>query len=386
MMKKVALLAVFSTLMVPVSANAAFPGLNGKIAFTRGLQVYTINPDGSGEAQITNDSASKAEPHWSADGHRIAFVSSGPLGSQSLVTMDESGGSRFTVVNDYVLGLSWAPTGKALAYGTYSGVYPGHVIRINADGTGYTDLTDDPDDPYDGGQYPSWSPDGFRIAYAGLTSYPDNEGDFAPGSSGIWLTTPAGGFGTQLKGASDHEFYDEPDWSPGATKIVFSGTADPSCTAPACANKDLYVMNRDGTGLTKITSGVANDLDPAWSPDGTKIAFASAVAPPDPATCGSSDCNYEIFIINPDGSGLTRLTNNSVPDRWPDAAAARACLPTVHESEPHSWSAAVIPILQSAGANRDLGLHRHWGWGSRAGEVDRLGRAESEGRRIRASG
>jgi hypothetical protein len=76
-------------------------------------------------------------------------------------------------------------------------------------------------------------------------------------------------------------------------------------------------MNRDGTGLTKITSGVANDLDPAWSPDGTKIAFASAVAPPDPATCGSSDCNYEIFIINPDGSGLTRLTNNSVPDRWP---------------------------------------------------------------------
>jgi hypothetical protein len=315
--KRFALVAVLATLALPGGAHAAFPGKNGKLAFTRGGQVLVMNADGTGQTQITSGPSFKSQPHWSADGHRIAYEDGG-TGSDFLRTIDESGGSGTTVANVTPVGLSWSPTGTALTYGTPSGTYPGHVFRVNADGTGSTDLTDDPDNPFIGGDYPSWSPDGFRIAYEGLTSYSDFDGGFFPGSNGIWLMTPAGGFGTQLKGASDHEFYDEAEWSPGATKIGFSGTADPSCFTPSCTNRDLYVMNPDGTGVTKITNGVSNDLDPAWSPDGTKIAFASAVAPPDPATCSASDCNYEIFTVNPDGSGLTRITNNSVPDRWPN--------------------------------------------------------------------
>lgn len=59
-------------------------------------------------------------------------------------------------------------------------------------------------------------------------------------------------------------------------------------------------MNADGTGLTNLTNNGANNLDPAWSPDGTKIAFSSNV-----------DGNNEIFVMKANGSDPINLTNNA---------------------------------------------------------------------------
>ena len=59
-------------------------------------------------------------------------------------------------------------------------------------------------------------------------------------------------------------------------------------------------MNADGTGQTRLTNNAAFDIEPAWSPDGTKIAFAS-----------DRDGNVEIYVMNADGTGQTRLTNNA---------------------------------------------------------------------------
>src|SRR5918995_6094775 len=73
-------------------------------------------------------------------------------------------------------------------------------------------------------------------------------------------------------------------------------------------------MNADGTGKTRITSPVPQaDADtydrwPAWSPDGTKIAFSRQVYP---------YTRDEIYVMNADGSGLTRLTNNDTEDSVP---------------------------------------------------------------------
>ena len=65
-------------------------------------------------------------------------------------------------------------------------------------------------------------------------------------------------------------------------------------------------MNADGTGQTRITNNTASDVQPAWSPDGTKIAFAS-----------NRDGNFEIYTMNADGTGQTRLTNNAAIDITP---------------------------------------------------------------------
>ena len=61
-------------------AESAFPGANGKIAFQSNRddpnhEIYSMNPDGSGVARLTNISAADQRPSWSADGNKIAFDS-----------------------------------------------------------------------------------------------------------------------------------------------------------------------------------------------------------------------------------------------------------------------------------------------------------------------
>jgi Tol biopolymer transport system component len=65
-------------------------------------------------------------------------------------------------------------------------------------------------------------------------------------------------------------------------------------------------MNADGTGVTQLTHDPAIEGRPAWSPDGTRIAFAS-----------DKDGDSEIYVMNDDGSGLIQLTDNSAFDGWP---------------------------------------------------------------------
>ena len=89
-----------------------------------------------------------------------------------------------------------------------------------------------------------------------------------------------------------------PTWSPDGVKIAFGSEHDGS--------GEIYVMNADGSGQTNLTNNPAFDSDPAWSPDGAKIAFASV-----------RDGNWEIHVMNADGSDQTNLTNNTASDSDP---------------------------------------------------------------------
>src|SRR5438093_10355678 len=71
-------------------------------------------------------------------------------------------------------------------------------------------------------------------------------------------------------------------------------------------NPEIYVMNADGTGLRRLTNNAASDGQPAWSPDGTKIAFVRG-----------SGLGEEIYVVKSDGTGLKRLTNNGYFDETP---------------------------------------------------------------------
>ena len=79
--------------------------------------------------------------------------------------------------------------------------------------------------------------------------------------------------------------------------IVFSSDRD--------GNREIYAMNADGSGVTRLTNNSSYDRIPSWSPDGRRIAFTS-----------NRSGNSEIYAMNADGSGVTRLTNNSDFSGW----------------------------------------------------------------------
>lgn len=84
----------------------------------------------------------------------------------------------------------------------------------------------------------------------------------------------------------------DPSWSPDGSKIVFWSGRDPEGT-------HIYIMNADGSGQTKITSGPASDRYPVWSPDGSRIAFVRTL----------SALVEEIFVMNTNGANLTNVSN-----------------------------------------------------------------------------
>ena len=90
----------------------------------------------------------------------------------------------------------------------------------------------------------------------------------------------------------------DPAWSPNGSRLAFTSERD--------GNREIYVMNADGTNQVRLTNIQAPDFRPAWSPDGTRIAFAS-----------TRDGNTEIYVMNADGSNPVRLTSDVAYDADP---------------------------------------------------------------------
>jgi Tol biopolymer transport system component len=105
---------------------------------------------------------------------------------------------------------------------------------------------------------------------------------------------------------SDQMIDEDADWSPDGTKIVFTSDFvwDEDNTAPYdYPYKEIFVMNADGTGSRQMTFNRSEERAPAWSPDGSRIAFIGRVG-----TRGGN--TFEMCVMNADGTNLVQLTDN----------------------------------------------------------------------------
>ena len=267
-------------------ALAAFPGMNGKVAFESNrdgnVEIYVMNGDGSGQTNLTNNPAADDDPAFSPDGTKIAFASA-RAGNREIYVVNADGTNLTRLTNHPADDIqpAFSPDGTKIAF---SSNRDGNrdIYLMNADGTNPTRLTNHLAD-----RAPAFSPDGTQITFRS-----DRDGN-----PEIYLMNADGTNQTNLTNNPAEDF--APAFSPDGTKIAFASTRD--------GNDEVYVMNVDGTDQTNLTNSPLGDNYPAFSPGGTKIAYRSA-----------RDGNREIYVMNADGSNQTRLTNDPAEDLDPD--------------------------------------------------------------------
>lgn len=269
----------------------------GVIAFTRrdaagNLQIFTANPDGSNQTQLTSD-GENGLPAWSRDGKRIAFMAF--RGSDQFIGVMNDDGSNQQLLASGGKAPDWSPDGAHIAYSRDDG----QVWVMTPDGGNDAPVTSSATFKV----RPSWSPDGTQMVFMQVGN-PGSPTDPKPqvgimnadGTNEHILTaadrtnvcTQSDGTTRVLETAHDAN---APAWSPVDDRIVFWSGIETKYG-------QVWSIHADQTAGTQLTAEThhSNNDDPSWSPDGTKILFST----------GRSGAN-ELWVMDADGGNEMRL-------------------------------------------------------------------------------
>lgn len=240
------------------AGKMVYAGGNGR---TQDFDLYVGNADGSDITELSHNDVWDTGAVFSPDGKQIAFYSDRdgdrnlPYAERNfeiyVMNVDGTDVRRLTNNPAWDGHPSWSPSGRKIAYEACRLGGKCDIYVMNADGTGKTNLTNN--DVWDYGAV--WSPDSRHIVFS---SQRDRDQTLPPAERGwdLYVMTAAGRNVKRLTQTQTGSSVN-PDWSPDGRRIAYQ------------RDNEIYVMNADGTGHTRLVSGA----NPIWSPNGREIAF-----------------------------------------------------------------------------------------------------------------